>query len=309
MSATHGRLIGVLVFGLVASVASGAETPVPSRDDPRVRYVTYVPNQVTEISVQRGAVTRVILESGERIQVAATGFAADCSKDELEWCIRADVGTNQLWVKPKDGATHNNLEVHTNKRDYSIAFRVLRDSPTGRSGGAPRRATLEKEPMYRVVYEYSVSVPLSQVLALDRAGVQKPGDSSLGAFVAVAGGPPLPPQTKPSNWRYSMEQLERSEDITPTLVYDDGRFTYFQFPGNREVPSIFFISREGTEGRVNYRMRGDWAVVERVSRRFVLRLGSAVVGIWNDAFDIEGNPAVTGTSVPGVVRTLRQPNP
>ena len=91
----------------------------------------------------------------------------------------------------------------------------------------------------------------------------------------------------------------------PSLVFDDGRFTYFQFPGNREVPSIFVISADGEEGRVNYHMDGDLAVVQRTSRRFVLRLGKAVVGVWNDAFDAEGVPPRAGTTSEQLRRPVR----
>ena len=43
----------------------------------------------------------------------------------------------------------------------------------------------------------------------------------------------------------------------------------------------------------------------RVSRRLMLRAGSSVVGIWNEAFDLEGTPAVGATTVPGVQRVLK----
>ena len=102
-----------------------------------------------------------------------------------------------------------------------------------------------------------------------------------------------------------MQVLSGAEDIVPSLVFDDGRFTYFQFPGNREVPSIFVISPDGEEGRVNYHMAEDLAVVQRMSRRFVLRLGKAVIGVWNDAFDPEGVPPRTGTTSERVTRSLR----
>jgi type IV secretion system protein VirB9 len=37
----------------------------------------------------------------------------------------------------------------------------------------------------------------------------------------------------------------------------------------------------------------------------VLRAGSAVVGLWNEAFDADGKPPDAGTTVPGVRRVLR----
>ena len=110
---------------------------------------------------------------------------------------------------------------------------------------------------------------------------------------------------EPVNSNYSIAEGNGSEDIVPTLVFDDGRFTYLRFPNNREVPAVFQVLPDGAETLVNVRMEGDLLVVDRVSRRLMLRAGSAVVGIWNEAFDIDGIPPRGGTTVPGVDRVLK----
>jgi type IV secretion system protein VirB9 len=114
-------------------------------------------------------------------------------------------------------------------------------------------------------------------------------------------------QAKPQvvNSHYSIAEGKGSEDIVPTLVFDDGRFTYIRFPGNREVPAVFHVLGDDSETLVNARMEEDLLVVDRVSRRLMLRSGSAVVGVWNEAFDLDGIPADGGTTVPGVQRALK----
>ena len=107
------------------------------------------------------------------------------------------------------------------------------------------------------------------------------------------------------NGAYSLAEGSGSADIVPSLVFDDGRFTYLRFPGNRELPAVFHVLGDGSETLVNTRMEGDLLVVDRVSRRFMLRAGQAVVGIWNDAFDIDGRPPIQGTTVLGVERASR----
>jgi type IV secretion system protein VirB9 len=114
-------------------------------------------------------------------------------------------------------------------------------------------------------------------------------------------------QAKPTvmNTQYSLAEGAGSQDIVPTLVYDDGRFTYLRFPGNREIPAVFHVLGDGSETLVNARMEDDLLVVDRVSHRLMLRAGSSVVGIWNEAFDLEGVPAAGATTVPGVQRVLK----
>ena len=102
----------IVVSALPTVWANAAELPEPGSRDQRVRYVTYKQDEVTTIHVSRGVITRIVLGEDEQIVTAATGFQGDCAKAEAEWCIRADVGTNHVWVKPKDHATHNNLEIH-----------------------------------------------------------------------------------------------------------------------------------------------------------------------------------------------------
>ena len=128
--------------------------------------------------------------------------------------------------------------------------------------------------------------------------------------------PPLPaPETlvaerlaaKPSvrNIAYSLAEGAAAQDILPSLVFDDGRFTYLRFAGQREVPAVFQVLGDGRESLVNARMEDDLLVVDRVARRLTLRAGTAVVGIWNEAFDLDGVPPEDGTTVPGVQRRLK----
>ena len=48
---------------------------------------------------------------------------------------------------------------------------------------------------------------------------------------------------------------------------------------------------------------------EVISHKLMLRAGSAVVGLWNEAFDLDGRPPGDGTTVPGVQRARRFRDP
>ena len=292
----------VIVLVLPTVWASAAELPAPGALDQRVRYVTYKQDEVTTIHVSRGVITRIVLGEDEQIVTAATGFQGDCAKPEAEWCIRADVGTNHVWVKPKDHATHNNLEIRTDKRDYSLEFQVLADHKVGRS----RKSSDGHEPeeaMYRVIFRHPLPLPNSQSVmainaALDHSKQVREDQQALADRLAAF-------TPEPKNWAYSMEVVSGSDEIAPALVFDDGRFTYFSFPPNRDIPAIFYLSPVGEETRLNVHMEKEFAVVERMGRRFVLRLGQAVVGVWNEAYERDGIPPANGVTVSGVSRLLR----
>ncbi|MBK9948270.1 MAG: TrbG/VirB9 family P-type conjugative transfer protein [Nitrospira sp.] len=295
--------LSVVMVMLPWSIASShaAEIPAPGDGDQRVRYVTYHRDEVTRVTVRRGVVTRIVLGDDERIVIAGSGFLADCAKPEAEWCIRADVGTNQVWVKPKDQATHNNLEIRTDKRDYSIEFTVVGNSRSARKDKPGPQGP--EEPMYRVIFRHPLVPPNPATMTAMQASAHRAKQAREKVDLLTERLASFTPE--PRNWKYAMEVLPGGEDIAPALVFDDGRFTYFSFPPNHEIPAIFFLSPLGEETRINCHMEKGLAVVQRLGRRFVLRLGEAVVGIWNEAYDSTGVPTVEGTTVSGITRALR----
>lgn len=289
----RGALFGMLLASsLAVSAASAADT---TSSDPRLREVQYDPRAVVTVPVKRGVVTLVVLDADESITEVGAGLGGDCAKPDAAWCVAAQPGGRNLFVKAKSTAgAPNNLAVITDRRTHSFRFVVLADNDP-------------KAPVYRLVVKApAVASPTAGRLSL----------RDTGPLVALPAVPPSPSpqeliaerlQAKPQvmNSRYSIAEGKGSEDIVPALVFDDGRFTYIRFPGNREVPAVFHVLGDGSETLVNARMEEDLLVVDRVSRRLMLRSGSAVVGVWNEAFDLDGVPPDGGTTVPGVQRVLK----
>ncbi len=82
------------------------------------------------------------------------------------------------------------------------------------------------------------------------------------------------------NFNYT---IRGSEVISPLRIFDDGEFTYFEFPDkNADVPAFFRVDGLGNEEMVNFRTRGDYVVVERVASRFTLRNGTEVLCVYNE---------------------------
>lgn len=68
-------------------------------------------------------------------------------------------------------------------------------------------------------------------------------------------------------------------EFTPTRVWDDGTFTYFEFPRNAPVPAIFRYSN-GRERTVNTQAQDTGVIrVSGVNDQWALRIGEVVVCI------------------------------
>lgn len=79
-------------------------------------------------------------------------------------------------------------------------------------------------------------------------------------------------------------QYTGSPNIAPIKVFDNGEFTYFQFPRlNAEIPAIFGVDSSGFESIVNYRSAGDYIIVEKVGAQFTLRSGEDIVCVYNSS--------------------------
>jgi type IV secretion system protein VirB9 len=235
-------------------------------------------------------VTLVVLDDDEAITQVATGLGGDCRKAEAVWCIAAQPGGRHLFVKPKSGATGpNNVAVVTDRRSHTFQFTVLPDGDT-------------RVPVYRLTIHRPVAPRTEQPMAaLPLPSLDTTPEPATRDVIAAR----LQASPAVVNSDYTIAEGRTSDGIVPSLVFDDGRFTYFRFAGNEALPAVFQVLGDGSEALVNTRMEGDLLVADRVSRRLVLRAGSEVVAVWNDAFDREGVPTTGGTTVETVERLVK----
>jgi type IV secretion system protein VirB9 len=290
----NGRVLAC-GFVLAAWAGSNASAADGQPADPRLREMLYDPRAVVTVPVKRGVVTLVVLDADESIAEVAAGLGGDCTKTEAAWCVAAQPGGRTLFVKAKSSANApNNLAVVTDRRTHSFRFVVLADNDP-------------KMPVYRLVIKAPAARPVPPArLALHGAAplIELPAVPPPPSPMEVVA-QRLQAKAQVRNTNYTIAEGSGSEDIVPTLVFDDGLFTYFRFPGNREVPAVFHVLGDGSETLVNTRMEDDLLAVDRVSRRLILRSGSAVVGVWNEAFDLDGVSPSDGTTVPGVQRAFK----
>jgi P-type conjugative transfer protein VirB9 len=283
------RLALVLALSAAFGGVHAADVPQGSKFDNRIQYVNYNPGDVVVVRAIAGLGARVVFAPGETILDVASGFTQG-----WEFSDRRNI----LYIKPKSvkggegmpgmapeaGKWDTNLMVTTNLRMYDIDLQLMAGNNSGKS------------PASRVAYRVEYKYPAEELAAAKANDEKQRAQAKLDA------------KPEPKNWNYSMQIGDASENIAPTRAYDDGRFVYLTFPNNRDFPSAFLVAADKTESLVNSHIDPtvpDTLVLQRLSKEMVLRLGKAVVGIYNDNFDPDGVPASDGTTVPGVKRVLK----
>lgn len=283
------RLVLVLALSMTFGGVYASDVPQGSKYDNRIQYVDYNPGDVVIVRAVAGLGARVVFAPGETILDVASGFTQG-----WEFSDRRNI----LYIKPKSvkgdqgmagmtpeaGKWDTNLMVTTNLRMYDIDLQLMPADNT------------RKTPASRVAYRVEYRYPAEELAAAKAHDEKQRAQAKLDV------------KPEPKNWNYSMQIGNSSENIAPTMAYDDGRFVYLKFPNNRDFPSAFLVAADKTESLVNSHIDPtvpDTLVLQRVSKEMVLRLGKAVVGIYNDSFDPDGVPASDGTTVPGVKRVLK----
>jgi type IV secretion system protein VirB9 len=259
-----GRRLFCLFGALVASLTLAGEGAEGPGPDRRIRQVTYNPNDVVAVEAVVGIVTHIVLEPKEAYVTHAFG-------DGKAWDFA--VKGNHYFLKPVAKNADSNLTIVTDRRSYHFSLRLAQASETPptfelRFGYPDSHAARSEESRSREVEE----------------GFAK--------------------KRERPNLEYSMSG---DLDIAPASAWDDREFTYFKFPPGRDLPAIYLVDADGLESVVNRHSAGpanEIVVVHKVASRWVLRLGTRALAVWNDAFSPEGRMNATRTASPDLTRVL-----
>lgn len=160
---------------------------------------------------------------------------------------------NRLFLKPVgEDNSETNMTVITNKRVYHFEL-VAREA----------KGITDKDLIFVVKFVY----PDEKDKNLVQFNKIPPSDD------------PDLRDLSPYNFNY---QYTGEASIAPMKVFDNGEFTYFQFPKkNAELPAIFTVDAQGFESLINFRATSTYLIVERVAPQFTLRNGPDIVCVYN----------------------------
>ena len=194
-----------------------------------------------------GQITDIALQPGETL----VGSGPVAAGDTVRWIIGdTESGTGaarqvHILVKPTRPDLMTNLVINTNVRTYHMELR-----------------STEKTYMASVSWQY----PQDQLIALRRQNQQAE------AAQPVASGVDL----SKVNFRYEVSG-DRAP-WRPWRAFDDGQQVFIEFPrgiAHGEMPPLFVVGPEGeTSELVNYRVRGNYMIVDRLFAAAELRFGA-----------------------------------
>ncbi|MEO1489083.1 MAG: TrbG/VirB9 family P-type conjugative transfer protein, partial [Pseudomonadota bacterium] len=73
-----------------------------------------------------------------------------------------------------------------------------------------------------------------------------------------------------------------TSDLLPARAYDNGEVVFLTWPEGTAIPAILITNDEGEEGPVNFTVRGETVVLERVPARIILRSGGDSATLVNE---------------------------
>ena len=221
-----------------------AREPIPIKRDHRVRTVSYQPDDVFRFTGHYGFQSTIEFEADEEIVTISMG-------DSTGWQINP-IG-NRLFLKPIDQDATTNMTLLTSKRTYLFELH------------AREAFAIDDEAMLfvmRFIYPGQASSTLLTTFN---------DDVPIGKALETP---------EAFNFAYT---LSGPELLSPIRIFDDGEFTYFEFLNlNADIPAFFLVDSNNEESLINYRVRGNYIVVERVAEKFTLRYGKQIVCAFNE---------------------------
>lgn len=228
---------------LLAALLAAAPLASVQAEDTRIVERHYDPAEIVRVEGRANVQAMIRFGEDEHIENVAIG-------DSQQWQVTPNRRANLLFVKPLADRAATNMTVVTDKHTYLFD---LVASPAHRN------------PLYVLAFAYP-DAPEDDATELAEIAPQGPNAAEL----AAANDPysVVDPALLNHAWVSNGDPA-----LIPAQVYDDGEATFLTWSAGATLPAILVKDHEGTEGPVNFAVRGDQIVVDGVPREIVLRAG------------------------------------
>ena len=210
-----------------------------------VQLYPYSSGALYQVYTSPGQVTDIALQEGETL----VGSGPIAAGDTARWIIgdtesgSGDTRRIHILVKPTRPDLVTNLVINTDRRTYHLELRATPQA---------------------YMASVSWSYPEHALIALHRQNARGEAAVPIGRNVDLTD----------INFRYRISGDRAS--WRPRRAFDDGRQVFIEFPrgiGQGEMPPLFVIGPEGDGQLVNYRIRRNYMIIDRLFAAAELRLG------------------------------------
>lgn len=238
-----------------SGVAYCLDEPVGSAYDSRIKTVVYNADDIVKVDSIIGVATTLVLDPSEKYLTHAFG-------DGDAWSFANK--KNYYFIKPQAENGDTNLTIITDKREYNFDIRYY---STDYLKGAKGKTTFDRKMTFMIRFKYPEIESKKKIEAANEDKRKKEFGKLLSQGV---------------NLKYS---ANGNKALYPVNVWDAKGFTYFKFSPYQDIPTITAVDSVGNEYNVQTHSEGlykDIVVVHKVGQQFILRLGNAVAGVYNE---------------------------
>ncbi len=222
-----------------------AQAPASSDTFNAIVEYAYEPGSLYQVFAAPMRITDIALEPGEKI------LGQPASGDVIRWLLALgksmDHGVEQwhVYLKPTRPELETNLAINTDRRSYMLELHSYADTY-----------------MAAVVWRYPEDELARLQTQASELATQERTTAPVVALDAL-------------NFNYAIQVVQGHPSWTPLQAFDDGRRTFVRFPPAmlvREAPALFVLRDKETQ-LVNYRVKGDTYVIDRLIDSAELRVG------------------------------------
>lgn len=246
----------VVLSSMLILTAAGfaAKSPISLATDQRIKVVSYNPNDIIKINGTTFVTTQIFFDKTEQVVDIQCG-------DSTSWEAKvSSTSRNIINLKPMAVGSNTSLNVQTidsKRTQRSYFFNITSTANTSKT-----------VPTYAVKFQYPNKLAAEKRARLSYARGQR------NATLNIARNP------EKYNYQYS---FWGSRNNMPLHVFDDGKFTYFQFFSNQYIPAVFAAhNKDGKESVVDFRVSGNTVTVLQIAPQFSLRNNGQVAVVFND---------------------------
>lgn len=233
------------IFPPPPTVDNGIVAPTLFQDTKLVAY-EYDPNRTFPVKTRVKVFTEIEVPEGEKI--VAYYPSAD---DERGWPYTVSGDKQRIFVMPKTAGTVNTATLVTDKRSYLLTF----------------EAAAEGAWFQRVRWIIPAGEPAGLPAQYEAPAQDTPDQNA-----------PVTPTLANMFVNYD---VSGEANFAPTLVADNGKFTWFRIPRDvQELPALFVLDDKDHPELVNYTVDAEGMIkAQRVADAWLLKLGDQEVKV------------------------------